>query len=157
MKLLYETNTKYDFEEYKRFNYAIVSRINKMPAKVVAVIVLFLLLAYLYMNQSLYATSVLSMSALIFPLIIIYSINSNIKKTYDSNKSMKGLKVKFEFYDSYCLYKSEMGEEKVEYKNLYKVIETKTNFYLMVAKNQGLMLVKNNCSDKLQEFLRKLI
>ena len=36
---------------------------------------------------------------------------------------------------------------------LYK---TKTNFYLMLAKNQGFILVKDNFPEGLDEFLRNI-
>ena len=70
---------------------------------------------------------------------------------------MKDLEVDFEFYNDYCVYKCKLGETKIEYKDLYKIIETKTNFYLMIAKNQGIILKKENCNEELQKFVRKLI
>jgi len=156
MEKLYETKTKYTFEEYKKFNYAISTSISKMPIKVIIIEVLFLLIAYMYMEQSLHTTLVSVLCAIIFPIMIFMTINSNIKKTYNSNKTMRDMDVEFEFYKDYCLYKCEIGENKIEYKNLYKVIETKSNFYLMIAKNQGIILKKDNCSQELQDFIKKL-
>lgn len=45
---------------------------------------------------------------------------------------------------------------RVEYNKLNEIIETKTNFYLMISKNQGHMVLKENMSDDLQNFIRKL-
>lgn len=156
MEPLYKTNTKYTFEEYKKFNYAITTIINKMHVKTVIVVLLFVLLACMYMQRSMYATSIMLLCAFIFPFLFYFTINGNIKKTYNSNKSMKDLDVEFEFYKEYCLYKCKLGETKLEYKDLYKVIETKTNFYLMIAKNQGIILKKENCDEELQKFIKEL-
>lgn len=46
--------------------------------------------------------------------------------------------------------------DKVKNSNTLYSIETKTNFYLMISKNQGHMLLKENMSDDLQNFIRKL-
>ena len=46
-----------------------------------------------------------------------------------------------------------MGNIKVEYTKLYKVLETKENFYLLIGRNQGIIIEKRNCSDKLIQFI----
>lgn len=156
MEPLYKSNTKYTFEEYKKFNYAITTVINKMHVKTVIVVLMFVLLAYMYMKQSMYATTIMLLCAAIFPFLFYITINNNIMKTYNSNKAMKDLDVEFEFYKDYCLYRCKLGETKLEYKDLYKIIETKTNFYLMLAKNQGIIIKKENCNEDLQKFIKEL-
>lgn len=44
------------------------------------------------------------------------------------------MNVKFDFYDTYFTETTQNGETRLEYNKLYKIIETKTNFYLMIAK-----------------------
>ena len=62
----------------------------------------------------------------------------------------------FEFYNDYFTETNEYGNTKLEYNKLHKIIETKTNFYLMIAKNQGFILVKENFPEGLEEFLRNI-
>ena len=45
---------------------------------------------------------------------------------------------------------------KREYEKLYKIIETETNFYLMISKTQGFVLVKNNMPEGLVEFIKTI-
>ena len=52
--------------------------------------------------------------------------------------------------------KTEKSESIVEYDKLYKIIETKTNFYLMIADNQGYIVSKANCSQELIDFIISL-
>jgi hypothetical protein len=39
---------------------------------------------------------------------------------------------------------------------LYRILETKTNFYLFLAKDQALNIIKANCSQELIEFLQSI-
>ena len=49
-----------------------------------------------------------------------------------------------------------LGFTTIPYDKLYRVVETPTNFYLMIARNQGMVIVKENCSAELIAFLQKL-
>lgn len=94
--------------------------------------------------------------AIIYPIVIVILVNRQIKKVWKSNKIAQDMNVAFEFYDTYFTENNESGDTRVEYSKLHKIIETKTNFYLMIAKNQGFILVKKNFPDGLEEFLRNI-
>lgn len=66
------------------------------------------------------------------------------------------MNVKYDFYNTYFIENDDNGETKLEYKKLYKIIETKTNFYLMISKNQGFLLNKSNFPKGLDDFLRNI-
>ena len=83
-------------------------------------------------------------------------MHRNIKKIYNSNKVVQNLDVIYEFYDTYFVEKSEHGEMKIEYSKFDEIFETKTNFYLMIAKNQGYMLPKSDMPSELEEFIRNI-
>ena len=57
---------------------------------------------------------------------------------------------------TYFTEENSYGNTKLEYSKLHKIIETKTNFYLMIAKNQGFILIKENFPEGLEEFLRNI-
>lgn len=44
----------------------------------------------------------------------------------------------------------------VDYSLINKVVFTKTNVYLMIAKNQGYMLLKSNFPEGLEAFLKQI-
>ena len=94
--------------------------------------------------------------AVIYPLILFAIQENNIKKVFNSNKIVQNIDVHYEFYENYLMEKNENGEMKVEYSKLDEIIETKTNFYLMVAKNQGYMISKADMPSGLDEFIRKI-
>ena len=47
------------------------------------------------------------------------------------------------------------GTNTIRYSDLSEIIETDTNFYLMLGKNQGSLLNKNDCSEELINFLHR--
>ena len=78
---------------------------------------------------------------------------AQIKKTYESNELLKDIEQTIEFYEKHFVAKSDKSETTIEYDKLYKVIENKTNFYLMIADNQGYIVSKANCSEELIDFI----
>ena len=85
-----------------------------------------------------------------------YEIEVYAKKTYYSNKAITSCVADFEFYDNYVREITQNGETKLEYSKIYKIIETKTNFYIMASVNQGFIIVKSNCSDGLIDFIKSI-
>ncbi|MDD3922522.1 MAG: YcxB family protein [Endomicrobiaceae bacterium] len=146
MDALFKSSMKYTYEEYKKFTNAVI-----MSKTIIAVLLLELILlatAYIFLNC--YVLIVVA----IFPIIFAIMQNINIKRIYNSNKIMQNIDVEYEFYEDYFHVKQPIGEAKIEYKKLSKIIETKTNFYLMIANNQGYMLLKDNMSEELISFIR---
>ena len=78
------------------------------------------------------------------------------KKMYNSNKSIQNLELTYYFYEDYVIQESEMGKTQFKYADLYKIGESKTNFYLRDTRVSAMVIVKENCSDALCEFIRKL-
>ena len=94
--------------------------------------------------------------AIIYPIIIAILQNRQIKKVWNSNKVAQNMNVKFDFYDTYFIEIDENGETRLEYNKLHKIIETKTNFYMMIEKNQGFILNKSNLPEGLSDFLKNI-
>ncbi len=78
------------------------------------------------------------------------------KKMYNSNKSLHNLELTYYFYEDYVIQESELGRTEFKYSDLYKIGESKTNFYLRDSRVSAMIIVKENCSDELCQFLRKL-
>ena len=73
-----------------------------------------------------------------------------------SNELLKDIVETIEFYESQFISKTEKSEVIVKYEELYKILENKTNFYLMIADNQGYIVSKANCDNELIEFIHEL-
>ena len=149
MECLYKTTTKFTFEEYKRFNNAVMMKKHVLVIMIIAILLILL-------GGILLDNLFLIVFAILYPLMFILVKNHSVKKVFDSNKITQNVDVTFEFYEDYFEEKHEAGEAKIPYDKLNEIIETKTNFYLMIAKNQGYMISKQNMPDGLEEFIKKI-
>lgn len=149
MECLYTMTSKFTFEEYKKFNYALLKKRHHLL--ILAIYEIILALIGIGTGNML-----IMVFTIVFPLILYWIQNKNIKKIYNSNKVVQNLDVNYEFYDTYLVEKSEHGKMKIEYSKLDEIFETKTNFYLMIAKNQGYMLPKSDMPTGLEEFIRNI-
>lgn len=158
MEPLYKTQTAYSFEEYSKYNEAVLLKQKSLKAVMIIIPVLYVLL----MGVVLYATKepstvfVLVLALLLSAVIFTASFKKTIKKTYYSNKAITSCVADFEFYDNYVREITQNGETKLEYSKIYKIIETKTNFYIMASVNQGFIIVKGNCPDGLIDFIKSI-
>ena len=152
MELLYSTTTIYTYEEYKRFNHMLMFYHKSI---LLHIIVEAWILFVAVSTKEIFVM----MLSVVYPVIILMLpvfLNIHSKKIWKSNKSAQDLNVKFDFYETFFIETDEHGETKLEYNKLYKIIETKTNFYLMLSKNQGLILNKINLPEGLDKFLKNI-
>lgn len=157
MEPIFTTKTAYTLEEYKKFNYALFSKQLKLPLLFGFAFLIWLsILIYCIAAKEYYSLVTAFVIVILIIVIIPVSLNKSIKKTYYSNKMISKTVCEFEFYDKELVEKTPDGSMKVQYENLYKIIETKTNLYLMIAQNQGFIIVKENCTPELIEFIKRL-
>ena len=121
-----------------------------------SIIIYILLAIFLILDSIFLENPIFAIFAVVYPILIWLLHNIQVKKVFKTNKALQNAEVNFEFYDTYFIETNEYGNTKLEYSKLHKIIETKTNFYLMLAKNQGFILVKDNFPEGLDEFLRNI-
>lgn len=158
MEPLYKTQTAYSFEEYSKYNEAVLLKQKSLKAVMIIIPVLYVLLmgAVFYSTREISTVFVVLFALLLSTAIFIASFKKTIKKTYYSNKAITSCVADFEFYDNYVRELTQNGETKLEYSKIYKIIETKTNFYIMASVNQGFIIVKGNCPDGLVDFIKSI-
>ena len=149
MEPLFKTTTIYTYDEFKKFNAAVMKKRGAWTI-IIGLEILFLLCNLILQTVWMW------IFIAVYPIIFIVMKNIEIKKVYNSNKFAQDIEVNIDFYDTYFTVKTENSDAKIEYDKLHTTIETKTNFYLMIAKNQGYMLSKENMSDEFQSFVRKI-
>jgi hypothetical protein len=147
MECLYKTTIKFTYEEYKKFNDAIMW---KKYLIIVSILACLLILTGGILLQNLF----LILFAIVYPFLFFLAKNIGVKKFFESNTLLKDKDISFEFYEDCFEIKHEAGDEKIPYDKLCDIVETKTNFYLMIAKNQGYIIIKENMPEGLDEFLR---
>lgn len=84
-----------------------------------------------------------------------FNVKRQMKKAWESNKMAQGIVSKFAFFEDYVEQENPVGTSRVNYRNLYDIVESDDAFYLMIANNQGYIIDKQRCSEELQSFIRE--
>ena len=149
MEPLYTTSTTNTYEEFKRF-------FNTM-CKMKQHIILYCILSVYLIVLSLYLGWIHTLIfAIVFPILVISLQLFQRSRIFKTNKVLQNTIVTYEFFDTYFTVTDEYGNSRLDYKKLHKIIETKTNFYLMISKNQGFLLSKESFPQGLDDFLRSI-
>jgi len=170
LKPLYEVESTYTFDEYKKGVFLTNKHLHfrsNMQASLALSIGIFILLSAFEM----YLMGLL-LSLILFPVFWIsglafkrYMLFSKIKKSYNSNGAIIGSVAKFRFFSDYVEISGHIRNKKSDdlkslkfsYSEFNKIIETETNFYITLAKNEAtFFLVKENCSFGLIAFIQDL-
>ena len=153
---MYSTHTTYTYDEYKKLH-EVASHSQLRQLKI-----LIFLLALTMGVFSFFATHsfygpvlVLIVFALLF-LSWRFIIDNAVKKVWNSDKSMQNSSVQMVFDETGWCSTSERGSHTYKYDDVIKVVETKTNFYIFTAVNVATIIVKDNCSEELIDFIRKI-
>lgn len=157
---LFKTTTKYTFKEYEKFNNVLRSKSDRLQLRI-SLLVFTILLIYLivtaFIENDINFGILLIIILILFPILLLKIMKTINKKVYDSHPSWNNTEYKIMFYENYLEQTNEnFNPYKLEYKDINCILETKTNFYFMVTSNQGVIIVKNNCSPKLISFLQEL-
>ena len=76
-------------------------------------------------------------------------------KLYEQNKVLSSMtKFKISLFNDHFESQTDTEQSTVTYDKLYKIIETPTHFYFMYAKNQGIIIAKED--ERLNSFVLKL-
>ncbi|MDY4835862.1 MAG: YcxB family protein [Frisingicoccus sp.] len=150
MEPLFQTETEYTYDEYKKYNHEILYKVRKVSRTIL--IMELILLAVAYMAKDL--TYVVA--ALCVPLIFSIVFFIKAKSTYKKNPDIHNVIFTYKFYPNYIEQESALGNAVVYNSQIQKVLETKTNFYLITGSDSGLILVKRNCSSELLQYLEEL-
>lgn len=152
----FSTQTEYTFEEYVRFSNRYCRFANFMSYLVWLGVGTLLIIFACYRQEYVHALMVL----LVCISLVIKGEKTRKKKQieeYNSPGSPKGSLFTFDFYSD-CFQQTcdNLESEPLRYYDLLKIIETKTNFYLIYAKQEGCIIIKENCSPELIRFLHEL-
>lgn len=157
MEPLFETKTAYSLEEYKKFNKAILSKQLKLPLLSAIIIALFLFISLYFLFYKEYIPFIVYAFVILISVPVFIKVyNKNIEKSYYSNKTLMKTVSEFKFFENELTEQTQKGIAAFKYEDFHKIIETKTNYYLMIAQNQGYIIIKKNCSPELIQFLSNL-
>ncbi len=152
-------NTKIDLslEEYMRFAFTVQRQDRRyIRAKLIMMLVLLVIAVINFKGGNKQLGSILLIMVVALPMFLDIMMKKQVTKAYNDNANTQGINTSLTFYDNYYEGHSEIGDNKYLYEELYKIIETPTNFYLMLSPQHGSIVIKENCSEELLMFLDRL-
>ncbi len=153
----YETQSQWTINELKKFNKATLIGMHKAYlALIIALEVIFaggIIVSLIIGSVKLIFE--FGIMLIILPLALYLITNFRIKKEYNTNKILQNTVTTFRFTEDKLETSSDRGNAFIKYDEIYKILETNTNFYLFISKNQALNVIKANCSEELTSFLHE--
>ncbi len=152
-------NTKINLslEEYMRFAFTVQRQDRRyIRAKLIMMLVLLVIAVINFKGGNKQLGSILLIMVVALPMFLDIMMKKQVTKAYNDNANTQGINTSLTFYDNYYEGHSEIGDNKYLYEELYKIIETPTNFYLMLSPQHGSIVIKENCSEELLMFLDRL-
>lgn len=156
MEVLFESETEYTYEVYQEFCNKITGRPRAAASFIISIVMtLFSLFSWKFFDAP-YFLLFLAFAA-IYPFVFLATWKKTIKKSWETYKLGQGLVSHYRFYSDRVEQENQLGKSSYEYEKLYRIIEGKNAFYLMLSNNQGIIIEKKSSEDKLCMFLRTLI
>lgn len=155
---LFQTQTEYSMEEYCRFGQTMTDRMSRIPPwLLIAGIFVLRAIVELVFSHDLPQAVISLIAAVAAAFIFRRLMRHSIEKAYRANSELQGLVAEILFYPEHLETHNRLGLTQLPYDKIYRIFETKTNFYIMMTKNQGIIVVKENCTPELCSFIRELL
>ena len=157
MEPLFTTKTTYTLDEYMRYCIQISlkgKRFIRTMILFMAAVMILVVLCFLTNSDSIGFGFLVG--GLLCPFIITFNFRRSVKRTFNSNALIRDAECTISFYEAHMAGDDPAGHAEYTYDKLHSIIETKTNFYLMIAENQGSVVVKDNCTPELIKFIQEL-
>lgn len=148
MEPLFTTEFEYNYDEFKKFSWS-------LTGKPLMILVICYSLLVLVLGIATISPVYITLGVLL-PVLVFLLYSRKTKRVYKSNRMFDRLQRVYKFYDTYFVIEDAVNNATVDYSLINKAVFTKTNVYLMIAKNQGYMLLKSNFPEGLEAFLRQI-
>ncbi len=151
----FTVTVKPSFEEYVRFNRVVRNTLGRRRLKTAVLSVLLLaIVAFLCVMRE-FVIACAFIGAWAASIALSFAVTrSNIKKAWNTNAALRENETKIRFTESGIEIASSVGQARLDYDRIYRLIETDTHFYLMTAINMGSGFPKDLCTPEQQAFIR---
>ena len=160
MEPRFTVHTVYTKEEYMKFNKAVLMRSKVNIALFVLFIVLIVVMNALDIGKGetmpLLPMIVAVIEIGVYTLIMAVLNRFLAEHAFKSNKLLSGESEEIFFYDDRLEAQTENGNAAIPYDKIHKIYETKTNFYIMIASSQGMIIVKSEAPAGADGFIRDI-
>ena len=156
---LHSTKNFFNKKAFKKIIF-IQQRWSLLCLKMASILLIFLLIRSFHLNHVwLLRVSLFIGLFMLLLVFILYNHYRKSLKSFVSNKSANTV-INFNFFNNYFILNfdetTKLDAIQTDYTDLYKIVEVKSYFYLMLSKNKGTIISKKDCTPELISFLQQL-
>ena len=147
---MYETETEYTYDEYKKMqNIICIRRIYP------TIIILFIAAIVVISSNNKYFYIGYAIMFVIAALLILMERAIRIKRGWRLNSTAEKSINKYVFLEDHFEEESNGDKQYIYYKDIYRIIETKTDLYIRTSIDRAFIIKKDKCSNELIQLIRK--
>ncbi len=163
MEELFKNKTKCTEKEYNRFlkSYEKEYALSELLWMIVYIAFWGFCLVLAFLNKEYLLSGILFIGILIYIWYKFIRPRRNVEKQKKSNKMINEYINTYKFYKHYFTSQNKEGKAQTMYFKIYKVIETKTHFYIYISKEYAFIVAKNGfeigSSEEFKKFIKKKV
>lgn len=151
----YETEMVMTYEEYKKMGLALRGRKLLFLSIVVSAVCLILMGISFYAQG--YSSAIFCLVlAIAYPALVFVLFFRSLRKNFKSQSTSFDRRAHYTFYEDHMEIQTAIGYSKIAYKDFFRILETKTHFYLLLTINQALAVRKDQSSPEILNILSNL-
>lgn len=161
MEKLFENKTKYSQKEYDAFLESYKKEYEKMDTSYLLFYVIFfgICMILAFIEKEIILGIILLMGLAIYLWYKIIKPMKEVEKEKEKQKISGDFENNYEFYKNYFKVENVDGKAQILYFKLYRVVETKTNFYIYISRQYAFIVSKEGftkgTSEEFSAFLKK--
>ena len=151
-------------DEFVRFNRAVAAKFGHKKLALIFVNIMLLCAIFAAISIMMFTDNMPDIMLFIFIALGVYmnyaytfGMDRRARKLFRQTKVAQDIVNEYDFFDEYFSYRNTNGQGSMAYDKLFKVIETRTHFYLMLSKVQGNTIAKDEAPAGFTEFMQKKI
>lgn len=163
MEKLFENKTKYSQKEYDIFIESYIKEYATSDNIYIFFYIAFFgfCMVYAFIEKEIILGIILLVGLIVYLWFKIIRPNQLVEKTKKSRKVSGNFVNKYEFYKNYFKVENPDGNAQVLYLKLYRVVETKSYFYIYISREYAFIVSKlgftKGKSEDFSKFLKKKV
>lgn len=151
-------------DEVVRFNRAVATQFGHRKLALIVVNITLLCAIFAAVSIMMFTDNMPDIILFFFIALGVYmnyaytfGMDRRARKLFRQTKVAQDIVNEYDFFDEYFVNRNRNGQGTMAYNELFKVIETRTHFYLMLSKVQGYTIAKAEAPANFTEFMQKKI
>lgn len=164
MEPLFTIKHQNNEDEVVRFNRAVATQFGHRKLALIVVNIMLLCAIFAAVSIMMFTDNMPDIMLFIFIVLGVYmnyaytyGMDRRARKLFRQTKVAQDIVNEYDFFDEYFVNRNRNGQGTMAYNELFKVIETRTHFYLMLSKVQGFIIAKSEAPANFTEFMQKKI